>query len=226
MLLEVYRHAGEWRIGAVGQGFIGGLGELIEYFGGEVERPAETPAPAAPPVPAAPPSTPAAPPAPHRTVEAVSLSKTVNLSKGATVSLSKADGAPELRQVFMGLGWDPVGAAATGECEQRGFWGNLMQRASGFAYCEDIDLDVSCLMFDGSGNLLDTVWFVQLRSRDGSIQHSGDNLTGAGDGDDEVIRVDLAAIPAAVEHLIFTVNSFRGQQFTQVSRAFAAWLMR
>lgn len=217
MLLEIYQHAGEWRVGAIGQGFVGGLGDLVQYFGGEVEQAAPQAAPSPAPAPA-PAPTPAAPSMPT-----VSLTKTVNLSKGSTVSLSKADGAPELRQVFMGLGWDPVGAAPRPAGSNKGgFLGNLMSRASSLAFegGSDIDLDASCLLFDAQGNVVDAVWFVQKRSRDGSIIHSGDNLTGAGEGDDETIRVDLEAIPAQVQHLVFTVNSFRGQLFTEVSRAF------
>lgn len=67
---------------------------------------------------------------------------------------------------------------------------------------------------------VDLVWFRQLSSKDGSIKHSGDNLTGEGDGDDETINVDLQRLPASVQHLVFTVNSFRGQKFDQVENAY------
>lgn len=222
MLLEIYQHGGEWRLGAVGQGFNGGLGELVKYFGGEVEAapPSASTTPTSSPTPTSGPA-----PTPAPTMPTVSLTKTVNLNKGSSVSLRKADGAPELRQVVMGLGWDPVGAAPH-PSGKGGFLGNLMNRASALAFegGGDIDLDASCLLFDAQGNVADAVWFVQKRSRDGSIVHSGDNLTGAGEGDDETIRVDLQAIPAQVQHLVFTVNSFRGQQFTQVSRAYCRLL--
>ena len=62
--------------------------------------------------------------------------------------------------------------------------------------------------------LVDQVWFQQLTSRDGSVQHTGDNLTGEGEGDDESIRVDLGSVPAAVQTIVFTVNSFTGQDFS------------
>jgi tellurium resistance protein TerZ len=68
--------------------------------------------------------------------------------------------------------------------------------------------------------LVDTVWFRQLRSQDGSITHTGDNRTGAGDGDDEQIIVELSRVPANVKSLIFVVNSFTGQNFSQIENAF------
>lgn len=117
----------------------------------------------------------------------------VSLAKGQRISLEKEAGS-SLTRAIMGLGWD------TGP--------------------RDIDLDASCLMFDGSKTLADAVWFRQLRSKDGSIQHTGDNLTGAGDGDDEQIIVDLSAVPAAITNLVFVVNSFTGQDFSQVRNAF------
>jgi tellurium resistance protein TerZ len=85
---------------------------------------------------------------------------------------------------------------------------------------QSIDLDASALLFDASGNLVDQVWFQQLTSKDGSIQHTGDNRTGAGEGDDESIRVDLGAVPANVQTIVFTVNSFTGQDFSQIENAF------
>lgn len=85
---------------------------------------------------------------------------------------------------------------------------------------DGIDLDASCLLFDAAGNLVDAVWFQQLRSKDGSIQHTGDNRSGQGEGDDEQILVDLERVPATVSYLVFTVNSFSGQSFDQVQRAF------
>lgn len=126
----------------------------------------------------------------------------VSLSKGQKVSLSKKDGGV-LTRVRMGLGWDAA--------PKRGLFGSRRQT---------IDLDASCLLFDAHGNLVDQVWFRQLTSRDGSVRHTGDNLTGDGDGDDESIRVDLSRIPATVVTLVFTVNSFTGQDFSQIENAF------
>ena len=70
------------------------------------------------------------------------------------------------------------------------------------------------------GQTIDTIWFRKLKSSCGSVVHLGDNLTGEGDGDDEVITVDLTRLPSQVEYLAFTVNSFRGQTFNEVDNAF------
>ncbi len=134
----------------------------------------------------------------------------VNLSKGQKISLQKEAGGA-LSSVFMGLGWDVAKPAKTG------FLSGLMGGGSGGS--DSIDLDASCGLFDEAGNLVDVVYFGQLRSKDGSIQHTGDNLTGAGDGDDEVINVDLNRVPAGVKSLVFTVNSFTGQTFDKVANA-------
>ena len=89
---------------------------------------------------------------------------TVNLVKGQKISLEKPGGG-SLTKVFMGLGWDPA------------------------AGHDDIDLDASCICFDSSKKVVDTIYFGKLNGAAGSIIHSGDNLTGDGDGDDEVINV-------------------------------------
>ncbi|MDK2126932.1 TerD family protein [Parachitinimonas caeni] len=130
----------------------------------------------------------------------------ISLSKNQSISLEKTAGSA-LSKVSMGLGWDPV-------AKKGGFFGKLLGGGGG-----SIDLDASCLMLDASKNPIDVVWFVQLQSRDGAIRHSGDNRTGEGDGDDETISVDLAALPVSVKYLVFTVNSFTGQTFDQVENA-------
>ncbi len=127
---------------------------------------------------------------------------TVNMSKGQTVSLRKEGGT--LRQVRMGLGWDAA--------KRKGLFGRMRTQT--------IDLDASALLFDARGSLVDQVWFQQLRSKDGSVQHTGDNLTGDGEGDDESIKVDLGRVPDQVATLVFTVNSFTGQDFSQIENAF------
>lgn len=126
----------------------------------------------------------------------------VNLSKGQKLSLTKSSGAT-LTRVRMGLGWDAM--------KKKGFFGKKDQ---------DIDLDASGLMFDSANTLVDVVWFNQLASKDGAVLHTGDNRTGAGDGDDESIIVDLTRVPPTVTTLVFTVNSFTGQDFTQIESAF------
>ena len=135
-----------------------------------------------------------------------------NLSKNQTFDLSKSSSSGP-RKVFMGLGWEMAKPAA-----RSGFMGKLLGAGAGPAPAS-IDLDASCLMFDAQGKLLDTVWFRQLQSRDGSIVHSGDNRTGEGDGDDEVIHVDLSRLPAATQTLVFVINSFMGQTFEKVESA-------
>ena len=133
----------------------------------------------------------------------------ISLSKGQTISLEKETG---LRKVFMGLGWDPAQPE-----KKKGFLGGLF----GGGKVEDIDLDASVIVFDAAKTPLDVVYFGQLASKDGSIRHGGDNLTGEGDGDDEVIHVDLGALADKAAYLVFTVNSFRGQTFDEVDNAFA-----
>ena len=128
----------------------------------------------------------------------------VNLTKGQKISLDKEAGG-SLSKITMGLGWDAV--------KSKGFLGFGGKS-------ETIDLDASCVMFDEGNRSTDVIWFRQLKSRDGSINHTGDNRTGAGDGDDEQINVDLNAVPANVKSLVFTVNSFTGQNFSQVENAY------
>lgn len=126
----------------------------------------------------------------------------VQLTKGQSVNLTKGDGA-QLTRVRMGLGWDPI--------TKKGFFGGTKTK--------DVDLDASCLMFDFAGDLTDVVYFGELASKCGSVLHTGDNRTGAGDGDDESIIVDLIRIPGNVKTLVFTVNSFLGQTFNDVTNA-------
>lgn len=128
----------------------------------------------------------------------------VNLFKGGSVSLTKKDNNNGLTKIFVGLGWD---VAKSG-----GMFGMFKGE-------ESVDLDASCVLFDANKNQKDVVWFRQLKSKDGSIVHSGDNRTGAGDGDDEVINVDLTRIPEDVQSLVFVINSFLGQTFDKIDNA-------
>jgi tellurium resistance protein TerZ len=127
----------------------------------------------------------------------------VNLQKGQKISLDKEAGV-KLTKIIMGLGWDAV--------KSKGFLG-----FGGKA--QDIDLDASCILFDEQGKQTDAAWFRQLKSKDGSVVHTGDNRTGDGDGDDEQIVVDLTKVPDNVKSLVFTVNSFTGQNFSQIENA-------
>ncbi|MFC9623482.1 TerD family protein [Streptomyces sp. NPDC056930] len=205
VVIEVYLRNGAWKARAVGQGYANGLAGIATDFGVSVEEePAAAPAaPVAPPMPAAAPvdpriAAPAAPPAPPAPAASgkINLDKgRVSLQKNQTVSLVKG-GRPLLSQVKMGLGWEPA------------FRG------------KDIDLDASVIAYGPNRNHLDSCYFGKLSILNGAIKHSGDNLTGEGAGDDEVIVVDLGRIPAEATGLVFTVNSFTGQKFTEVAKAY------
>ena len=126
----------------------------------------------------------------------------VSLTKGGNVSLSKQ--APGLTAVVVGLGWDP--RTTTGA---------------------DFDLDASAIILDMNGRVLSDshfVFFNNLKSPDGSVEHMGDNLTGGGEGDDEQIKVNLTAVPADVGKITFPVSIYeadqRQQNFGQVRNAF------
>ncbi|GAA2192407.1 TerD family protein [Streptomyces bangladeshensis] len=209
VVVEIYRRGGQWKARAVGQGYANGLAGIATDFGVTVEEPAAAPAapapaPVAPPqpatAPAAPPRPSAPPPAPAPGAGKINLDKgRVSLQKNQTVSLVKG-GRPLLSQVKMGLGWEPA------------FRG------------KDIDLDASVIAYGPQRNHIDSCYFGKLTILKGAIRHSGDNLTGEGGGDDEVITVDLGRLPQEVTGLVFTVNSFSGQKFTEVAKAYCRLL--
>ena len=126
----------------------------------------------------------------------------ISLQKGSSLSLKKNDGSA-LTKVRLGLCWD---AAKHGLF---GFGGG------------EIDLDASAVMLDASGYVADIVYFGQLQSKDGSVRHSGDNLTGDGDGDDEEIVVNLSAVSANIKSVVFVITSYSGQKFNAVKNVFA-----
>ncbi|GAA3396056.1 TerD family protein [Streptomyces roseoviridis] len=126
----------------------------------------------------------------------------VSLSKGGNVSLTKE--APGLTAVTVGLGWDVRTTTGT-----------------------DFDLDASAILVNAEGkvrNDQDFVFFNNLKSADGSVEHTGDNLTGEGEGDDEQVKVNLAAVPQDVAKIVFPVSIYdadnRQQSFGQVRNAF------
>ena len=157
----------------------------------------------APPQPYGQPAAAQQAPAPAAPPAEVSLTKNrpVSLVKGQKVTLRK-EGGVALTFLRMGLGWDPV--------EKRGLFGNRSV---------DIDLDASAVLF-ADHNIVDVAYYGQLTSKDGSIQHQGDNLTGEGAGDDEVVLVDLTRIPPHVNTVMFIVTSYKGHTFEQVRNAF------
>ena len=127
----------------------------------------------------------------------------ISLSKGGNISLSKE--APGIKQIRIGLGWDA--RVTTGH---------------------DFDLDASVFLLKADGkcrNDQDFIFYNNLKSTDGSVEHTGDNKTGEGEGDDEVIKVDLSKVPADVDKIAVTVtihdSAARGQNFGQVENAFA-----
>lgn len=128
----------------------------------------------------------------------------ISLAKGGNISLTKQAGSAGLSVVVVGLGWDVRTTTGT-----------------------DFDLDSSAIACDADGQAVTPQHFVfygNLASPDGSIRHSGDNLTGQGTGDDEQITVDLTALPAQAERVAFPVSIYeadnRNQNFGQVRNAF------
>jgi len=126
----------------------------------------------------------------------------VSLSKGGNVSLSKE--APGLTAVIVGLGWDVRTTTGT-----------------------DFDLDASAIVVDAGGKVISDqhfVFFNNLKTPDGAVEHTGDNTTGAGEGDDEQIKVNFATIPPNADKVVFPVSIYdavnRGQSFGQVRNAF------
>ncbi len=134
---------------------------------------------------------------------------TVSLQKGQKVDLTKNN--PGISRIMVGLGWDPV--------EQRG--GLFGKRRP------DIDCDASVIMLNENSKIINNenvIYYGNLKYKNGSVQHMGDNLTGAGDGDDEQILIELNKIPSDIQRLVFVVNIYdckaRKQNFGMVQNAF------
>lgn len=126
----------------------------------------------------------------------------ISLTKGGNVNLSKE--APNLTNIAVGLGWNP-------------------RATDGQAF----DLDAVAFLVNESGKVradTDFIFFNNLKSADGSVEHTGDNRTGEGDGDDEVIKVDLSKVPADVSKVVFCAVIYdgqaRNQNFGQVANAY------
>ena len=137
----------------------------------------------------------------------------VNLQKGQKISLVKP-GSAGLKKIMVGLGWDEV------EQKRRLFAPKP----------QDIDCDASAILCGKDGKIISTdvnkccVYFGNLRHSSGAIVHQGDNLTGAGEGDDEQIMVDLPGVPAEVDKIVFVVNIYdarvKNQHFGMIRNAF------
>ena len=126
----------------------------------------------------------------------------ISLNKGGNLSLSKTD--PTLVRILLGLGWD--------------------ERATDGA---SFDLDASAFLLTASGKVRgdhDFIFYNQLKSQDGSVEHTGDNRSGQGDGDDESLVVDLSKVSPEIEKIAITVTihdaQSRGQNFGQIANAF------
>ena len=129
------------------------------------------------------------------------MSPVIALSQGQVIDLVAADGGP-LTQIRVGLGWDKernAGFLGTGNPE--------------------IDLDASAVQFTGT-QLFDLAFYNNLATRDGSVVHLGDNTTGGGAGDDEVITVDLTKVYAKVDTIAFLVSSYQGHTLEWVNNAY------
>ncbi|PSB56431.1 TerD family protein [Chamaesiphon polymorphus] len=138
----------------------------------------------------------------------------ISLQKGQRISLSKE--APGLSKIICGLGWDVLKPAGGG------FFSNFGNKAG-----QEYDLDASVICLSENGKLTDNqniIYFGNLSHPSGAIVHQGDNLTGAGDGDDEIIILDLARIPSSITKLVFVVNIYdcqaRKQDFSKIENAF------
>ncbi len=134
----------------------------------------------------------------------------VSLTKGQKVSLTKE--APGLKKIMVGLGWDAA--------ERKGFFGGL------FGGPQEIDCDASAIMLQNGKfvEMRDTVYFGNLTHYTNSVVHTGDNLTGEGDGDDEQILIDLSAVPQKYDKIVIVVNIYaaqaRKQDFGMIKNAF------
>lgn len=138
---------------------------------------------------------------------------TVNLSKGQRVCLTKE--APGLDKVIIGLGWDPVK-----ETVKKGLFGRKIVESG-----PDIDCDAFAVpMSEGKAMSGDVLYFGHKRSFNGALEHSGDNLTGDGDGDDEQMVALLKNMPENVDKIALAVNIYsgksRGQDFGKIDNAF------
>jgi tellurium resistance protein TerZ len=124
----------------------------------------------------------------------------INLQKGQRINLTKENGTA-LTQACVGINW--------GAIEKKSFFGGSKKEA--------VDLDASCILYDSNKNATEVIYFGNLKSKNGSVKHSGDDLTGDVDGDDgldnEVITVDFSQLDASVDHVAMVLNSYKGQDF-------------
>ncbi|UZT97176.1 TerD family protein [Chryseobacterium fluminis] len=127
----------------------------------------------------------------------------INLQKGQRINLTKENGTT-LTQACVGINW--------GAIEKKGFFGGVTKEA--------VDLDGSCILYDSNKNSTEVIYFGNLKSKNGSVRHSGDDLTGDVNGNDgldnEVITVDFSSLDSNVEYVAMVLNSYRGQDFGSI----------
>ncbi|BAU53501.1 TerD family protein [Mucilaginibacter gotjawali] len=125
----------------------------------------------------------------------------INLEKGQRINLEKGNGT-KLQNICVGINW--------GAIVKKGLFGFGTIK-------EAVDLDASCALYNDQKQLEEVIYFGNLRSKNGAVRHSGDDLTGDMDGDDgldnEIITLELPALPASTTYVAFMLNSFRGQDF-------------
>jgi len=128
----------------------------------------------------------------------------INLQKGQRINLEKSNGS-KLQQICVGINW--------GAIEKKGIFGIGKSMVA-------VDLDASCALYDDAKNVLDIVYFGNLRTKDSSVMHSGDDLTGDMGGDDgldnEVITLNFTTLNPSVSYVAFVLNSFKGQDFGSI----------
>ena len=231
--LELYRRSGVWKVRAVGQGYAGGLADLVTDHGVVVDAtpsqqpatpsqqpamPSQQPAmpsqqPAMPSqqpaMPSQQPAMPSQPPPPSVTTpQSAPVERNVSAS-GGPVSLRKGERVSLRKDDGTGLTRVRMGLG----------WDAVKTRSLFGSREVEIDLDASAIMF-ADQQPVDVVFYNHARSKDGSIMHTGDNRSGHGEGDDESIVVELGRIPAHVTSIIFVVTSYSGQTFAQIENAF------
>ncbi|WP_448702411.1 TerD family protein [Mucilaginibacter sp. AW1-3] len=128
----------------------------------------------------------------------------ISLEKGQRINLEKGNGS-KLQNICVGINW--------GAIEKKGIFGIGATK-------EAVDLDASCALFNEAKQVEDVIYFGNLRSKNGAVRHSGDDLTGDMDGDDgldnEIITLDLSALSPTTNYVAFVLNSFRGQDFGKI----------
>lgn len=126
----------------------------------------------------------------------------INLEKGQRINLEKSNGT-KLQNICVGTNW--------GAIEKKGLFGKKK---------EAVDLDSSCALYNENKQVVDVIYFRNLRSRDGSVKHSGDDLTGDLNGDDgkdnEVVTLDFSRLDPSITSVAFFINSFQGQDFALI----------